>query len=108
MTFLHRLVSRYITMHSSSSIDEDKSTQLEPLKGLVLYKTDACPYCIRVLRVINQLQVEILIRDTRRNRKWRDDLQRRTNRTQVPCLFIDGEPMFESNDIIAWIKNEYQ
>lgn len=23
---------------------------------------------------------------------------------QVPCLFIDGKPLYESSDIIAWIQ----
>jgi glutaredoxin len=25
---------------------------------------------------------------------------------QVPCLFIDGDPMYESDDIVAWMKRE--
>jgi glutaredoxin len=24
-------------------------------------------------------------------------------KNQVPCLFIDGAPMYESDDIIAWL-----
>ncbi|WP_373454247.1 glutathione S-transferase N-terminal domain-containing protein [Halanaerobium congolense] len=24
---------------------------------------------------------------------------------QVPCLFIDGEPLYESSDIINWLKS---
>ena len=23
---------------------------------------------------------------------------------QVPCLFIDGEPLYESSDIITWVQ----
>ena len=23
---------------------------------------------------------------------------------QVPCLFIDGKPLYESSDIIAWVQ----
>lgn len=23
---------------------------------------------------------------------------------QVPCLFIDGKPLYESSDIIAWFE----
>jgi len=25
-------------------------------------------------------------------------------KTQVPCLFIDGVPLYESDDIIQWIE----
>ena len=38
---------------------------------------------------------------------WRKDLKEKTGRTQVPCLFIDDVPMFESADIIAWLKKNY-
>ena len=26
---------------------------------------------------------------------------------QVPCLFIDGDPMYESLDIIDWLAREF-
>ena len=73
---------------------------------LVLYGRSSCPYCVRVDRVIEELDIEDKI--TRRNTgfgtEWRTDLRHRTGSTQVPCLFIDGEPMFESLDIIAWMR----
>jgi len=72
---------------------------------LVLYKFDACPYCRRVARVIDELQLDIPARDTTLERGARAHLRDQTGRTQVPCLFIDGEPLFESADIIAWLRN---
>ena len=117
MNRLRRLLSKIVTKHTSSSIkeeiappvkEEEIAPPLETLTGLVLYKFDACPYCKVVQRVIKHLDIEVEYRDTRNNRAWREDLLRRTNRTQVPCLFIDGEPMFESMDIVAWLKKEYQ
>ncbi len=27
---------------------------------------------------------------------------------QVPCLFIDGRAMYESSDIIEWLKENYK
>ena len=34
-----------------------------------------------------------------------DRLFSETGRRTTPCLFIDGKPMFESEDIIEWLKN---
>ena len=81
-------------------------SSLEPLTGLVLYGRSSCPYCARVDRVIKELDVEdkLVRRDTGFGSPWRADLGKRTGRTQVPCLFINGEPMFESLDIIAWMR----
>ena len=72
---------------------------------LILYGRDSCPYCYRVKQEIETLGIEehIVFRDTSFRSKWRTDLQEKTGRTQVPCLFIDGEPLFESLDIIAWL-----
>jgi glutaredoxin 3 len=80
-----------------------------PEHTLALYKYDACPYCRRVMQVVDRLGLQDTIeyRDTRRDPKWRGDLQDRTGRTQVPCLFIDGEAMFESADIGDWLQNNY-
>jgi glutaredoxin len=74
---------------------------------LVLYKFDGCPFCRRVHRAIDQLGVDIEYRDVRVEPRWRADLLERTGRTQVPCLFIDDEPMFESLDIVDWLERSF-
>ena len=72
-------------------------------RELVLYKYDSCPFCIRVMRVLDQTGVEVSLRDTRGSEQARQQLWDATGRTQVPCLFIDGEPLFESKDISHWL-----
>ena len=81
----------------------------EIVTGLVLYGRPSCPYCARVDRVIEELDIEdkITRRSTTHGTKWRADLKDRTGSTQVPCLFIDGEVMFESADIIDWIRSNF-
>jgi glutathione S-transferase len=34
----------------------------------------------------------------------RDDLLRIGGKGQVPCLVIDGKPLYESGDIVRWLK----
>lgn len=72
---------------------------------LALYKYNTCVYCRRVMRVLENLEhIHVEMRDTRRDPHRRQELRGLTGRTQVPCLFIDDEPLFESADIIAWLK----
>jgi len=33
-----------------------------------------------------------------------DELKKMGGKTQVPCLFIDERPVYESDDIIQWLK----
>ncbi|MCB9669948.1 MAG: glutaredoxin [Alphaproteobacteria bacterium] len=73
--------------------------------ALVLYKYDSCPFCRRVLAAIDRLGIEdVEMRDTMMDPSARRELRDATGRTTVPCLFIDGQPMFESLDIVAWLQ----
>lgn len=74
--------------------------------SLELFKFDSCPFCVRVLRTVKALKLDgkVKVRDTMREPGANDELIRRGGDDQVPCLFIDGEPMYESADIIAWLE----
>lgn len=72
-------------------------------RTLLLYKYDSCPYCQRVLRGASSLGLSLPVRDTLIEPGAREELYEKTGRTQVPCLFIDGEPLFESADILVWL-----
>lgn len=73
-------------------------------RALVLYKYDACPYCFRVMRGLARLGLSVPMRDTRQDPSARAELVAATGGTQVPCLFIDGQPLLESADILAWLE----
>ena len=72
---------------------------------LDLYKFETCPYCRRVLRAIGQSgRTDVELHDIHTNEEDRDYLITHGGKEQVPCLFIDGEPLYESDDIIAWLE----
>ena len=71
---------------------------------LELYFLESCPYCQRVLKVIDKLKINVSLLDIRENSVYLEKLRSVTGRQTVPCLFIDGVPMFESLDIINWLE----
>lgn len=72
---------------------------------LELYKMDTCPYCRKVFRVIEEMgRNDIEMHDIRHSLEDKERLIRDGGMLQVPCLFIDGKPLYESNDIIAWLR----
>lgn len=78
----------------------------QPL-DLELYKFDSCPYCQKVFRAAERLAVPLRYRDI-----LEDDAAARTlveigGLDQVPCLFIDGKPLYESDDIIAFLERNF-
>lgn len=72
------------------------------IPGLVLYYKPTCPYCQKVLAYMQDQDIELEMRNTMEPGVV-DDLIELTGKTQVPCLVINGEPMLESNDIIAYL-----
>ena len=72
---------------------------------LKLYMFDTCPYCRRVINEIeNQGRTDIEFKNIRKSEEAYNELMATGGKSQVPCLFIDGEPLYESMDIIAWLR----
>ncbi len=72
---------------------------------LELFKKDSCPYCQRVMTYIASAgRSDIVYRDIIQNPEDAERLVAVGGKRQVPCLFIDGAPMYESLDIIGWLK----
>jgi len=73
--------------------------------NLKLYMFSTCPYCKKVLREIEaSKRTDIEICNIHESEEHRKTLVSAGGKEQVPCLFIDGKPMYESDDIIAWLK----
>ena len=71
---------------------------------LILYKFDACPYCQMVMAFAQSAGIELIYKDTREDPGAEEELVRIGGKSQVPCLLIDGEPMYESRDIINYLR----
>lgn len=70
-----------------------------------LYIMPGCPYCHRVTDWLDRHGFNIPLRDITTDRDAAETLVSVGGKRQVPCLFIDGAPMYESADIIAYLGN---
>ena len=70
---------------------------------LTLYHKPACPYCQKVIRFMDQNKIFLPLKDTLDNRN-REELIKIGGKPQVPCLVIDGKALYESDDIVEWLK----
>lgn len=68
-----------------------------------LFIMSTCPYCQKVLRYMEG-GIELPLLDITRDPAARERLVEVGGKAQVPCLFIDGAPLYESDDIIAYLK----
>lgn len=74
-------------------------------RELVLYYKPTCPFCRKVLDFMNEDGIELPMRDIVADEDARQTLIDVGGKQQVPCLFIDGEPLYESNDIIQYLRD---
>lgn len=97
----------FSSQHSQTLSDSVSRKDQSPPQNLVLYKFDSCPFCVRVMRVIEAHDLPVTYRDTRKDTGARQELIQLTGRTQVPCLLIDGKPMLESRDIVRYLQDVF-
>jgi glutaredoxin len=71
---------------------------------LELFYFDSCPFCRLVLDFAKEAGIKLTLKNTLTQPQNRDFLMEKTGRGTVPCLFINGQPMHESRDIVKWLK----
>lgn len=91
-------------MTSGTSLPKKGIPAPDQKRELLLYKYNACPFCRRVAHAVDRLDLDVPTADIQQDSSNRKALAAATGRTTVPCLFIDGVPLFESLDIVAWLQ----
>lgn len=80
---------------------------MEPIE---FYKLPGCPYCAKVQRVLDELELQYEVIEVPPSHADRDIVKSLTGRTQVPVIVdsnhgIDG--MDESDRIVEYLKETY-
>lgn len=73
---------------------------------LTLYTKASCPFCRRVMAVVDRLGIEIELNDIAEDTAYAEELIARGGKQQVPYL-VDDEAsveMYESEDIVAYLQ----
>jgi glutaredoxin 3 len=80
---------------------------LKPM--LNLYYKESCPYCQRVLKANAVIKADLNLLDVFTNEALRDELVAKGGKRQVPFLedTSRGVMMYESEDIITYLKEQY-
>lgn len=75
------------------------------MPSLVLYKKDSCPFCVKVMSYVAASGLDVEMRDVAHDAEAMRELVEVGGKRQVPCLFIDGRPLYESGDIVAYLAS---
>jgi len=76
---------------------------------LILYYKPTCPFCRRVVAVVDRLEIEVDLRDISQDADHEAALIARGGKRQVPYLVDEerGVEMYESDDIVAHLQTHY-
>ncbi|MDY3946518.1 MAG: glutaredoxin [Ezakiella sp.] len=71
---------------------------------LELYYKPECPFCKKVIQFMERRDIKLEMKNIHEKENL-DKLIEVGGMNQVPCLFIDGKAMYESDDIIQFLKD---
>lgn len=75
------------------------------MKQMDLYIIPGCPFCQIVTDYLNDQGIEYKEIDIYADDLARKKLEEVGGKAQCPCLFVDGEPMYESQEILDYLKS---
>ncbi len=78
------------------------------MRELKLYYMERCPFCKKVIQFMKRNNIEVEMVNIEADPKNKDELIALGGKYQVPMLLIDGKPLYESDDIIQWFKDNYK
>ncbi len=84
---------------------KNKSSLKYKEESLTLYYKPECPYCQKVLNFLETEDISMTLKDMSKDPSLKEELIAIGEKKQVPCLIHDGKPLYESDDIIKWLKS---
>ena len=70
--------------------------------NMYLYVQPGCPYCAKVDTFLAKHEIEMEHRSVFEGNNA-EELEALGGKVQSPCLVVDGKPLYESDDIIAFL-----
>jgi glutaredoxin 3 len=77
------------------------------MENMKLYVGTNCRFCKKVEDFLQENNIEIETVNINENREEMMNLVKNGGKRQVPCLEHDGVFLYESNDIIEYLKNNH-
>jgi len=102
------LALNFLTQPSLGHRAEEKQREVEQeLKSYSLYQFSACPFCIKVRRVMRRLNLPIELKNANTDEQLKAELLAKGGSPKVPCLRVGDKWMYESNEIIKYLEERF-
>jgi len=71
---------------------------------LTLYYSPYCPYSKQVLSHLKRMDKQVPLKNVMQDPQAKEELKN-CGRLEVPCLLINGQPLYNSDAIIEWLDD---
>ena len=104
--------SEWSAFYAKEIVERFAPSEVPADDKLALYHFNGCPYCAMVRSTIDQIGIDVELRDIFENSQHRDDLIAARQRATVPVLRIttpanEDRWMPESRDIVRFLETTY-
>lgn len=72
--------------------------------NIVLYYSPNCPHSKKVLETLDEMHADITKKDVTQDKEAKEELRTKGGKMMVPCLIIDGKPIYNDDPIINWLQ----
>ena len=74
------------------------------IQSIALYYKPSCPHSKRVLAYLKSQNITIPLKDVTRDAQAKEELKIIGGYLIVPCLIVNGKPIYNDSDIIEWLS----
>jgi glutaredoxin 3 len=73
-------------------------------QSIALYYSPKCPHSQKVLAYLKKENLSIPLKDVTQDSQAKEELRVIGGYMIVPCLIVDGKPIYNDSDIIQWLS----
>ncbi len=74
------------------------------IQSIALYYKPTCPHSKKVLSYLRSQHISIPLKDVTKDKQAKEDLRVIGGYLIVPCLIVNGSPIYDASDIIQWLS----
>jgi len=98
----------FFLFFNTISMAQTQAHEKQQTYQITLYYSPQCPYSQKVLSYLKKSGIQIPMKNVKIDSTARDELQQIGGHLIVPCLVVDGQPIYNADDIIDWLSDHQE
>jgi glutaredoxin len=103
-----RYLLAFLLLSTGFILPEAYGVQQQQTYHVTLYYSLRCPYSKKVLAYLKQAGITIPMKNVNADPEAKEELQKLGGYMIVPCLIVNGNPIYDSSKIIDWLSENQE